>query len=105
VTDRDIAVRAVARGCDPAMTRVADVMTPNVTWCFEDQSLDEAEQIMKKAQIRRLPVLDRNQCLVGILSLGDLACAATNPTEIAKTLEYVSTPGSIASSEMEVDIP
>lgn len=73
LTDRDIAVRLVAEGLDPAMTKVNEIMTPGATYCFEDQTLDEAANVMEAQQIRRLPILNRNKRLVGILSLGDLA--------------------------------
>ena len=72
VTDRDIAVRAVAEGKGPD-TKVSEVMTPGVEYCFEDQDLDEVARQMGSKQVRRLPVLDRNKRLVGILSLGDVA--------------------------------
>jgi CBS domain-containing protein len=73
ITDRDIAIRMVAEGLDPSSTKVGDIMTPGVTYCFEDQSVDEAATIMEAQQIRRLPILDREKRLVGILSLGDIA--------------------------------
>jgi CBS-domain-containing membrane protein len=55
------------------MTKVNEIMTPGATYCFEDQTLDEAADIMEAQQIRRLPILNRNKRLVGMLSLGDLA--------------------------------
>src|SRR5690348_6224788 len=73
LTDRDIAIRAVAEGHDPGACRVRDVMTPDVVYCFEDQSVEEAERLMREQQIRRLVVLDRDKRMVGIVSLGDLA--------------------------------
>jgi CBS domain-containing protein len=73
LTDRDITVRAVAEGCDPTTTKVRDVMTPEVLYCFEDQEVQEAAKLMEERQIRRLPILNRNKWLVGIVSLGDLA--------------------------------
>src|SRR4051812_27254945 len=71
LTDRDIAVRAVAAGCDPKATLVCDVMTPEVVACYEDQDVREAADLMKARQVRRLVVLSREGDLVGILSLGD----------------------------------
>src|SRR5207245_1935123 len=70
LTDRDITVRATAAQRDPAATRVADVMTPEVVTCYEDQDLQEAAGLMADKQIRRLPVLNRMGKLVGIVSLG-----------------------------------
>jgi CBS domain-containing protein len=73
VTDRDIAVRLVAEGLDASMTKVNEIMTPSAIYCFDDQTLEEAASVMEAHQIRRLPILDRNKRLVGMLSLGDLA--------------------------------
>jgi CBS domain-containing protein len=92
VTDRDIAVRAVANGQDPKTTRVRDAMTPEIIWCFDDQDLNEATQLMRENQIRRLPVLNRNKRLAGIMSLGDLATEAHDEELSAATLEAVSAP-------------
>src|ERR1700744_6580478 len=73
VTDRDITVRGTAEGLDPKTTTVRSVMSADAVWCFEDQDVEAAAEIMKKNQIRRLPVLNQENRLVGIVSLGDLA--------------------------------
>ncbi len=73
VTDRDIVVRGVAQDLAPAQTRLEDVMSAEVEWVFEDQELADVAARMQQLQIRRLPVLDHDKHLVGILSLGDLA--------------------------------
>jgi CBS domain-containing protein len=73
ITDRDIAIRLVAEGLDGATTKVSDIMTHGVTYCFDDQSVEEASTVMQAEQIRRLPIVNREKQLVGILSLGDLA--------------------------------
>src|SRR5437762_11404171 len=73
LTDRDITVRATAEGRDPNSTRVRDVMSPDVVYCFEDQDVQDAARVMEEHQIRRLVVLNRDKRLVGIMSLGDLA--------------------------------
>ena len=75
VTDRDITVRAIADGRDPAKTTVSEAMTPDVVFCYEDDDITEAARIMQDNQIRRLPVVDREQHLVGILAQADLARA------------------------------
>jgi len=72
ITDRDIAVRAVAAGKGPD-TPVREVMTQDVKYCFEDESLDHVAKNMAEQRVRRLPVLNRDKRLVGILSLGDIA--------------------------------
>jgi CBS domain-containing protein len=73
VTDRDITVRATAAGKDPDSTRVREIMTEVVRWCFEDEDIRDVVQTMGDVQIRRVPVVDRNKRLVGIVALGDLA--------------------------------
>lgn len=73
ITDRDIAVRAVARGMDPSRTAVREAMTNHVLYCYEDEDVDTAAENMAKLQVRRMPVVDRNKRLVGIISLADIA--------------------------------
>jgi len=92
LTDRDITVRVVAQGCDPATTKVREVMTSDVVYCFEDQDVQEAARLMEQQQIRRLPVLNRNKWLVGIISLGDLAVRSGDRALAGKTIEQVSEP-------------
>jgi hypothetical protein len=72
ITDRDIAIRAVAEGKAPT-TKVGDLMSHEVLYCFDDQDLDEIAQNMAEMKVRRLPVVNRDKRLVGIISLGDLA--------------------------------
>lgn len=92
ITDRDITVRATAEGRDPKTTLVREVMTPSVVYCFDDQEVEEAAQIMKDLQVRRLAVLDRDERLVGIISLGDLAVETGDDRLVGETLEVVSEP-------------
>jgi CBS domain-containing protein len=92
LTDRDIAVRAIAEGLDPRIARVDQVMTPGIVFCFEDQDIEEAAQIMEEKQIRRLVVLNRNKRMVGIVSLGDLAVAANDENLAGEALECISEP-------------
>jgi CBS domain-containing protein len=92
ITDRDIAVRAVAEGKGPDLL-VRDVMTPNVCYCFEDQELDEVAANMAHNKVRRLPVIDHENRLVGIVSLGDVALS-DDANEAAKyALCGISEPG------------
>jgi CBS domain-containing protein len=72
ITDRDIAIRAVAEGKGPN-TRVGEVMTRDVHYCFADESVEAALDKMGELQVRRLPVLNRDKRLVGIVSIGDLS--------------------------------
>ncbi|HKB02725.1 MAG TPA: CBS domain-containing protein [Gemmataceae bacterium] len=92
VTDRDVTVRTTAAGADPNDARVRDAMTPGVHFCFDDQDVAEAAQLMKDNQVRRLPVLDRNKRMVGIVSLGDLAVETQDEQLAGNTLEAVSEP-------------
>lgn len=73
LTDRDIVIQAVADGDDPRTTLVGDIMSTGSISVFDDQAVDEAVELMQKFQVRRLPVLNRNSKLVGIVSLGDIA--------------------------------
>ena len=92
ITDRDITIRATADGRDPNTTLVRDCMSPEIVYCFEDQSAQEAEQIMQEKQIRRLPVLTREKQLAGIIALADLATKTDDIRAVGKTLEKVSEP-------------
>ncbi|HET7009089.1 MAG TPA: CBS domain-containing protein, partial [Candidatus Binatia bacterium] len=95
ITDRDIAVRLVAAALDASTTKVSDIMTPGVAYCFADQTVEEASALMEAQQIRRLPILNREKQLVGILSLGDLAVRTegTEDQELAdEALKDISAP-------------
>lgn len=73
LTDRDIAVRAVAQGKSPTKCKVREVMSSEVKYIYEDESVEDAVRNMSNLQVRRLPVLNRGKRLVGIISLGDVA--------------------------------
>ena len=91
ITDRDITVRATSTGETPEGVSVEEVMTDQVRWCYEDQSVDEVMQQMADTQIRRVPVVERDtRLLVGIVSLGDLA--TKHSAQVDRTLEEISTP-------------
>jgi len=92
VTDRDITIRGTASCCGPAETTVEEVMTPNIVFCFEDQDIEEATRLMEEHQIRRLPVLNRDKRLVGILSLGDVAIETHDEHLAGSALEAISEP-------------
>ena len=91
ITDRDIAVRAVAEGL-PADTPISEIMSHEVLYCFEDQALDDVARNMGQVQVRRLPVVSRDKRLVGILSLADIAMTASNG-EAGEALGKISRPG------------
>ena len=90
ITDRDLVIRALAQGRDPTLTQVAAVMTRDVVYCFDDDDIQEAARIMEEKQVRRLPVLDRQKRLVGIISLGDLAVRSDDEILAEEVLECVS---------------
>jgi CBS domain-containing protein len=92
LTDRDIAIRGVAAGRDPRSTTVRDVMTCEVIRCFEDEEVEEAERLMQSRQVRRILVVNRDERLVGIVSLGDLAAETGNPQRVGEVLQDVSEP-------------
>lgn len=91
LTDRDIAVRAVAEGCDPNRTFVRDIMSPHVVFVYEDDDIDAVVKLMEEHQIRRAPVMNREKKLTGIVSLGDIAVDASSDLS-AESLREVSRP-------------
>jgi CBS domain-containing protein len=91
ITDRDIAIRAVAEGRGPS-TPVSEIMSEGVIWVREDDSIEEAAEIMSDNQIRRLPVVNAEQRLVGIVSLGDFAVDASDIGPVADALTEISNP-------------
>jgi CBS domain-containing protein len=91
ITDRDIAIRGIAAGKGPD-AKVGEVMSAEVKYCFEDEDVDDVLHNMGDIQVRRLPVLNRDKRLVGIISLGDLA--TNGETEDAgEALSNISRPG------------
>jgi len=91
VTDRDIVARAVALNSLPSSTSVSEVMSRGIYYCFEDDSLEEAARIMAEHQVRRLPVLNRAQELVGIIAMADIARSGDKEAE-EEAIEGVSQP-------------
>lgn len=90
VTDRDISIRAIAKGKDPNKTQLKDVMTKGIHYCFEEDDLDKVANMMKDHQIRRLVVLNTKKRMTGILSLGDIAIKSKNHDLCAEVTEGVS---------------
>jgi CBS domain-containing protein len=90
VTDRDIVVRAVAEERAPGNTSVREVMSEKVFYCFEDDDVDRAAQVMAEHQVRRLPVLNRNKRLVGVVALADLGRSGTDA--VKKAIAGISEP-------------
>ncbi|MGO9007577.1 MAG: CBS domain-containing protein [Beijerinckiaceae bacterium] len=76
VTDRDLCLRALADGKDIESMTARDVMTAGIIWCRDDEDVEEAADLMERKKVRRLPVIDENKRMVGMLSLGDVSHAA-----------------------------
>jgi len=91
ITDRDIAVRAVAQQ-KPPTTKVREVMSQEVLYCFDDQDLEDVAQNMSDVKVRRLPVVDREKRLVGIVSIGDVA-KGDNAASTGQTVADITAPG------------
>jgi len=92
ITDRDIAIRGVAQGKGPD-TPVREIMSEHVEYCYDDEDLDRVAQGMADVRVRRLPVVNREKRLVGILSLGDVARREAQREVVAQAVAGVSTPG------------
>jgi CBS domain-containing protein len=90
ITDRDIVVRLVAEGKDLKQARVNEAMTKIVRKVSEDAPVDDVVELMSNAQIRRVPVVNKNDELVGIVSLADLATETRQTAKVGKTVEEIS---------------
>jgi CBS domain-containing protein len=90
LTDRDITIRAVAEGRDPKSAKVRDAMSDELVYVFEDAETAEAADLMAQRQIRRLPVLNQDKRLVGVVSLGDLATRTPDDDVVGQTVQDVS---------------
>jgi len=92
LTDRDITIRATADGRDPSKTKVSEVMSTDLAYCLEDQEVEEAVSVMEARQIRRLPIVNQNKRLIGIISLADIAVHVGDRDLSGETLEEISAP-------------
>jgi CBS domain-containing protein len=99
ITDRDIAIRAVAAGKGPN-TPVKEIMSAEVLYCFEDQDIEEVARNISDLKVRRLPVMNREKRLVGILSLGDMARSTNGSDPAGDALKAISEPGGEHSQSM-----
>lgn len=89
LTDRDIVVRCIAKKLDPNKVQVKDIMSPQVMYCFENDTVETAAKSMEELQIHRLIVLNENKRLVGILSLGDIATKGRDTTLSGEIIEKI----------------
>ncbi len=92
LTDRDIVIRVVAAGLSPRMTVIKDVYTPDIICCYPDDDIEAAARVMEDNQIRRLLVLDHDDNIAGILSIGDLALKTNIDRLTYEILEKVCEP-------------
>jgi CBS domain-containing protein len=92
LTDRDIAIRAVARGRDPWKTKTREIMTAEVVTCYEDQPVEDAARLMEKNHLHRLLVVSRQDEPVGIFSIGDLAVGSGNDCLTGEVVRSVAEP-------------
>ena len=90
ITDRDLVVHVLAEGRSPNNTTVQDVMTRQSTICHADDDLEAAIQAMERNQVRRLPVLDREEHMIGIIAQADIATRLHQPQKTAEVLERIS---------------
>lgn len=89
VTDRDITIRAVAENKNPAEMKAREAMTAKTYYCYDDQDVEEVCNNMGEVQVRRMPVVNRDKRLVGIVSLGDLAQSASRPN-VGQTQQQIT---------------
>jgi CBS domain-containing protein len=92
LTDRDITIRATADGRDPATTMVSEVMSTDLAYGVEDQDVEEAVSVMEARQIRRLPIVNKDKRLIGIVTLADIAVHYGDRDLSGEALEEVSAP-------------
>jgi CBS domain-containing protein len=90
VTDRDLALKVVAEGRDPQKTKVAEVMTRKVITCRADDDVENAMKAMAQYQLRRIPVVDKDGRLVGIISQADVATRVGEPEKTAEVVREIS---------------
>jgi CBS domain-containing protein len=92
ITDRDIVARAVAQGRDGKTTKVGDIMSAEIKYCYDDEDVDHVVQNLGSLQLRRLPVVNREKRLVGIVSLAD-AARKVDPAGAGTGLSEIASPG------------
>jgi CBS domain-containing protein len=92
LTDRDIAVKVVAEGRDPRSTAVTEVMSTDVVTCLPQETVETVMELMATKQVRRIPIVDRDGSLVGIVAQADVATRIANPQETGQVVQAISEP-------------
>lgn len=95
ITDRDIVLKVVAEGRDPRSTAVTEVMSTDVVTCLPQESVETVMEQMASRQIRRIPIVDRDGSIVGIVSQADVATRIANPQETGQVVQAISEPATI----------
>jgi CBS domain-containing protein len=92
LTDRDIVVKVVAAGRDPKNTVVTEVMSNSPVTCLPQESVEAVMELMASRQVRRIPIVDRDGSLVGIVAQADVATRIANPQETGQVVQAISEP-------------
>jgi CBS domain-containing protein len=90
VTDRDLVVKGIAEGLDPKTTKVNDVMSKKLVTCYTDDDVEQAMNAMSQFQLRRIPVVEENMRLVGIISQADVATRLGEPNKTGEVVKEIS---------------
>lgn len=90
VTDRDLALKIVAAGLDPKTTKIEAIMTTEVMTCHPEDDITDALDTMEEHQVRRIPIVDDNDCLVGIIAQADIATRVDEPEKTHEVVEEIS---------------
>jgi CBS domain-containing protein len=95
LTDRDIALKVVAAGRDPRGTAVSEVMTTDPVTCLPEETIETAMELMASRQVRRVPIVDSDGTIVGIVAQADIATRLANPSETGQVVQAISEPASV----------
>lgn len=98
VTDRDLALKVVAAERHPVIVKIEEVMTRDLVTCSADDQLDKAMQLMAENQLRRIPVIDNEGAIIGIIAQADVATKATAAEQTGKVVEEISRPRATTST-------
>ena len=90
VTDRDITIRSVAQGRDPRLAPVEEIMTPTAFHCYEDEDVEQVGKYMKEKEVRRMLIMNREEKLVGVVSIGDIAKTSGEQQLAGETLGQIA---------------
>lgn len=95
ITDRDIVLKVVAAGRDPKATAVSEVMTTDPVSCLPQESIEAAMELMASRQIRRIPIVDKDGAIVGIVAQADIATRAATPQATGQVVQAISEPATV----------